>query len=26
VLFLAAPLSGFITGDVINMNGGLYFN
>jgi len=26
VLFLAAPLSGFVTGDVINMNGGLYFN
>jgi 3-oxoacyl-[acyl-carrier protein] reductase len=26
VCFLASPLSGFITGDVINLNGGLYFN
>jgi 3-oxoacyl-[acyl-carrier protein] reductase len=26
VLFLASPLAGFITGDVINLNGGLYFN
>ena len=26
VCFLASPLSGFITGDVININGGLYFN
>lgn len=26
VLFLANPLAGFITGDVINLNGGLYFN
>jgi 3-oxoacyl-[acyl-carrier protein] reductase len=26
VLFLASPLAGFITGDVLNLNGGLYFN
>ncbi len=26
VLFLASPMAGFITGDVINLNGGLYFN
>jgi len=26
VLFLASPLAGFITGDLINLNGGLYFN
>jgi len=26
VLFLVSPLAGFITGDVINLNGGLYFN
>jgi 3-oxoacyl-[acyl-carrier protein] reductase len=26
VRFLVSPLSGFITGDVINLNGGLYFN
>jgi len=26
VLFLVSPLAGFITGDVINVNGGLYFN
>jgi len=26
VLFQASPLAGFITGDVINLNGGLYFN
>jgi 3-oxoacyl-[acyl-carrier protein] reductase len=26
VCFLASPLSGFVTGDVINLNGGLYFN
>lgn len=26
VCFLASPLAGFITGDVINLNGGLYFN
>lgn len=26
VLFLASGLSGFITGEVININGGLYFN
>jgi 3-oxoacyl-[acyl-carrier protein] reductase len=26
VLFLISPLAGFITGDVINLNGGLYFN
>jgi len=26
VLFLANPMTGFITGDVINLNGGLYFN
>ncbi len=26
VLFLASPLAGFITGDLIDLNGGLYFN
>jgi 3-oxoacyl-[acyl-carrier protein] reductase len=26
VLFLVSPLAGFITGDLINLNGGLYFN
>jgi 3-oxoacyl-[acyl-carrier protein] reductase len=26
VLFLVSPLAGFIIGDVINLNGGLYFN
>jgi len=26
VLFLASTMAGFITGDVINLNGGLYFN
>jgi 3-oxoacyl-[acyl-carrier protein] reductase len=26
VFFLVSPLAGFITGDVINLNGGLYFN
>ncbi len=26
VLFLASPMAGFITGEVINLNGGLYFN
>jgi len=26
VLFLASPLAGFITGDTVNLNGGLYFN
>lgn len=26
VLFLASPLAGFITGEVIDMNGGLQFD
>jgi 3-oxoacyl-[acyl-carrier protein] reductase len=26
VMFLASPLAGFITGDLIDLNGGLYFN
>jgi 3-oxoacyl-[acyl-carrier protein] reductase len=26
VLFLVSPMSGFITGDLINLNGGLYFS
>jgi 3-oxoacyl-[acyl-carrier protein] reductase len=26
VMFLASPLAGFITGEVIDMNGGLHFD